>query len=98
MMKEKEEKREFWPLVLFPLWDIFGALSQVHFIHTIYRFQSLGIQESNASNGVQIGVETKKLWSLQENCTKLKENFAQCESRCEIFRTLFRTVRNRFAT
>ena len=40
MMKEKEEKREFWLLVLLPLWDIFGALSQVHFIHTIYRFEA----------------------------------------------------------
>ena len=26
MMKEEEEKREFWPLVLLPLRDIFGAL------------------------------------------------------------------------
>ena len=40
LMKEKEEKREFWPLVLLPLWDIFGALPRVHFIHTIYRFEA----------------------------------------------------------
>ena len=30
-------------------------------------FLRSGSHESNASNGVQIGVETKKLWSLQEN-------------------------------
>ncbi|KAL6316984.1 hypothetical protein AAG906_026671 [Vitis piasezkii] len=47
MMKEKEEKREFWPLVLLPLWGIFGVLPRVYFIHTIYRFK-LGSQESNA--------------------------------------------------
>ena len=40
LMKEKEEKREFWPLVLLPLWDIFGALPGVHFIHTIYCFEA----------------------------------------------------------
>ncbi|RVW18217.1 hypothetical protein CK203_106135 [Vitis vinifera] len=49
-----------------------------------------GIQheESNASNGVQIGVETKKLWSLQENCAELNEKFALCDPRCEKFRTV----------
>ena len=40
LMKEKEEKREFCPLVLLPLQDIFGALPQVHFIYTIYRFKA----------------------------------------------------------
>nr|CAN83450.1 hypothetical protein VITISV_021466 [Vitis vinifera] len=35
MMKEKEEKREFWLLVLLPLWDIFGALSQVRKFCTV---------------------------------------------------------------
>ena len=46
-------------------------------------FQSIGSQKSNTSNSVQIRVETKKLWSLQENWAELKENFAHCESRCE---------------
>ncbi|RVW72363.1 Ubiquinone biosynthesis monooxygenase COQ6, mitochondrial [Vitis vinifera] len=36
-------------------------------------------KESNASNGVQIEAETKKLWPLEDNCTKLKDNFATCE-------------------
>ena len=38
-----------------------------------------GSQESNASNGVQIGAKTKKLWPLEDNCTKLKDNFATYE-------------------
>ena len=46
MMKEKEEKREFWPLVLLPLRDIFGALSRFHFIHTIYRFEAWEVRIS----------------------------------------------------
>ena len=40
MMKEKEEKREFWPLVLLPLRDIFGALPRVYFINNIYHFEA----------------------------------------------------------
>ncbi|RVW86153.1 hypothetical protein CK203_038044 [Vitis vinifera] len=47
-------------------------------------------KESNASNGVQFGVEMKELHSLQADHSKLKEEFAQ---RCEI--TLL--LRNDFA-
>ena len=50
-------------------------------------FRILGSQESNASNGVWIGAEMKKLWPLEDNRTKLKDNFASCEitnSTCEI--------------
>ena len=92
MMKEKEEKREFWPLVLFPLsghiWSTFSSPFYTYFIP----FRSSRSQESNASNGVQIEVETKKLWSLQENCAELNEKFAPCESRCENFRTVRNTI------
>ena len=38
-------------------------------------FQISGSQKSNASNGAQFGVETKKLHSLQVNHSKLKEAF-----------------------
>ncbi|KAL6334687.1 hypothetical protein AAG906_021243 [Vitis piasezkii] len=87
MMKEKEEKREFWPLVLFPLsGHILSTFSSPFYTYYI-PFRSSGSQESNASNGVQIGVETKKLWSLQENCTELSGNFAHLNPRCENFRT-----------
>ena len=62
-------------------------------------FRSSGSQESNASNDVQIRAEMKKLWPLEDNRTKLKDNFASyeinlwnqsstCEmdnSTCEIF-------------
>ena len=91
MMKEKEEKREFWPLVLLPLWDIFWSTSSSPFYTYYIPFRSSGSQESNASNGVQIGVETKKLWSLQENWTELSGNFAHLNPRCEKFRTVRNT-------
>ena len=55
--------------------DKFGALYGVHYIHTIYRFRSLVSQESNASNGLQIGAEMKKLWPFEDNCTKLEGHF-----------------------
>ena len=45
--------------------------------HAYYMlFRSLGSQESNASNGVQIGAEMKKLWPFEDNRAKLSENFA----------------------
>ena len=39
-------------------------------------FQSLGSQESIASNGTRFGVETKKLWPFEDNCAKLNGNVA----------------------
>ena len=38
-------------------------------------FRSSGSQESNASNGIQIKVETNKLWPFEDNHIKLCENF-----------------------
>ena len=83
MMKEKEEKREFWPLVLLPLSGHIWSTSSSPFYTYYILFRSSGSQESNSLNGVQIGVETKKLWSLQENCTELSGNFAHLNPRCE---------------
>ena len=40
-------------------------------------FQSSGSQKSNALNGAQFGVETKKLQPLQANHSKLKEAFCK---------------------
>ena len=40
-------------------------------------FQSLGSQESNASSGVQFGVEMNKLQPLQDDHSKLKEAFCK---------------------
>ena len=39
-------------------------------------FQILGSQESIASNGARFGVETKKLWPFEDDCTKLNGNVA----------------------
>ena len=50
-------------------------------------FRSLGSQQSNALNSVQIGAELKTLWPLEDNHTKLKDNFTSCKitnSTCEI--------------
>ncbi|KAL6323775.1 hypothetical protein AAG906_002243 [Vitis piasezkii] len=74
-----------------PISETFGHISITSrsSFHAYYiSFQILGSQESIASNGVQIGVETKKLWSLQENCTELSGNFAHLNPRCENFRTV----------
>ena len=38
--------------------------------------QILGSQESRASNGMRFGGEMKKLWSFEDKCAKLSENFA----------------------
>ena len=54
-----------------------GALSEVQMMHAIYHFQISGSQQSNASNGVQFGVETKKLQPLQVNHSELKEAFCK---------------------
>ena len=54
----------------------FGALSEVQMMHSIY-FQRSGSQQSNASNGVQFGVKTKKLQPLQDDHSELKEAFCK---------------------
>ena len=53
----------------------FGALSEVQLMRAIYHFKAQEVKKSNALNGAQIGVETKKLQSLQVNHSKLKEAF-----------------------
>ncbi|RVW66843.1 hypothetical protein CK203_066137 [Vitis vinifera] len=90
MMKEKEERENSGHCSIATLGHILE-----HFLSPFYTyyipFRSSGSQESNASNGVQIGVETKKLWSLQENWTELSGNFAHLNPRCEKFRTVRNT-------
>ncbi|KAL6323019.1 hypothetical protein AAG906_023637 [Vitis piasezkii] len=88
MMKEKEEKREFWPLVVLSLSGHIWSTSSSPFYTYYIPFRSSGSQESNASNGVQIRVETKKLWSLQENCTELSGNFAHLNPRNPLIQTV----------
>ena len=37
-------------------------------------FQSLGSQESNASNRVWFGAKMRKIWPLEDNCSRLVRN------------------------
>ena len=56
-------------------------------------FESLGSQQSNASNRVQFGAEIRKLQPLEDNCSKLKEGFRKVLRNqpfvAEWFRSLF---------
>ena len=68
---KKFKRREATGHILSTSWSLF---------YTYYiSFESLGSQESNTSNSVQIRAEIKKLWPLEDNCTKLKDNFASCK-------------------
>ena len=59
-------------------------------------FRSSGSQQSNASNGAQFGVETKKLQPLQFNHSKLKKAFCKSVAKspfcCEVISQPFCTV------
>ena len=61
----------------------FGALTEVHFLHFYIPFQSSESQESNDSNHVQFGAEMRKIGPSEDNCIKLRDNFARWKSRCE---------------
>ena len=64
-----------------------SSTSQSPFYTYYISFRSSGSQESNSLNSVQIRTEIKKLWPLEDNRTKLKDNFASCKitnSTCEI--------------
>ena len=46
-------------------------------------FQSSGGQESNALNRVQFGVEIRKIWPSEDNCSRLVRNSHNTFSLCE---------------
>ena len=76
---KKSKRIETVGIILNTFWSPF----HVYYIS----FRSLGSQKSNALNGAQIRAEMKKLWPLEDNRTKLKGNFASCESQsasCEM--------------
>ena len=52
-------------------------------------FRSSGSQKSNYSNSVQFRAETRKLWLIEGNCTKLKRNFALTFPDAKIFALTF---------
>ena len=61
------------------------STSQSPFYAYYVSFRSLGSQESNTSNNMQIRAEMKKLCPLEDNRTKLKGNFASCEiTKCQL--------------
>ena len=58
-------------------------------IFTFYiPFQSSESQESNDLNHVWFGAEMRKIWTLEDNCIKLRDNFAHHCSRCEFLSPL----------
>ena len=61
----------------------FWSTSQRPFFTFYIPFQSSESQESNNSNHVRFGAEMKKIWPLEDNCIKLRDNFARWKSRCE---------------
>ncbi|RVW84614.1 hypothetical protein CK203_044638 [Vitis vinifera] len=56
---------------------VFFALLE-HFPKSIFTcyipFQSSGSQESNASNRVRFGAETRKIWPSEDNCSRFVDN------------------------
>ena len=57
----------------------FWSTSRSPFSTFYIPFQSSGSQESKDSNHVRFGAEMKKIWPSEDNCIKLRDNFAQCE-------------------
>ena len=69
-------------------WSTFWSLIDACYIP----FQRSGSQQSNALNGAQFGVETKKLHPLQVNHSKLKEAFYKVLRNHPFVAKLFRSL------
>ena len=61
----------------------FWSTSRSLFFACYIPFESLGSQESNASNRVWFGAKMRKIWPSEDNCIKLRDNFARWKARCE---------------
>ena len=64
----------------------FWSTSRSLFSTCYIPFQTSGSQESKTSNRVRFGAEMRKIWPSEDNCIKLRDNFAPCEigtSTCE---------------
>ena len=66
-------------------WSFFQSLFSTCYIP----FQSSGSQESNALNRVRFGGEMRKIWPLEDNCSRLMRNSHNTFSLCEIRTTHF---------
>ena len=78
----------------------FWSTSRSPFSTCYIPFQRSGSQQSNASNSARFVVETKELQPLQENHSKLKEDFctaAKSAFCCENLVLLLRKFRSHFA-
>ena len=56
-----------------------------YILYTISKLRKSRIQRSNR---VRFGAEMRKIWPLEDNCIKLRDNFARWKSRCEILSPL----------
>ena len=61
----------------------FWSTSRSPFSTCYIPFQSSGSQESNASNRVRFGAEMRKIFPLEDNCSKLMRNSHNTFSLCE---------------
>ncbi|RVW88107.1 hypothetical protein CK203_042911 [Vitis vinifera] len=77
--KQKEAKRKTEDSSCSLLWH-FWSTSRSPFSTCYISFQSSGSQESNASNRVRFGAEMMKIWPSEDNCIKLRDNFARWKS------------------
>ena len=76
-MQWREAKRNLtWSILDDSHFSHFWSTSWSSIYGFYMSFRSSGSQKSNASNGVQFGVEMKELQPLEANHSKLKENFA----------------------
>ena len=66
----------------------FWSTSRSPFSAFYIPFRSLESQESNGSNHVWFGAEMRKIWTSEDNCIKLRDNFAHHCLRCEILSPL----------
>ena len=98
--KQKEAKRKIEDSSCSLLWH-FWSTSRSSFSTCYIPFQSSGSQESNASNRVRFGTEMRKIWPLEDNCSRLVwnshntlkfEHLQLVRSLCEI-----RTTPSKFA-
>ncbi|WKA10565.1 hypothetical protein VitviT2T_028130 [Vitis vinifera] len=52
----------------------FWSTSRSSFSTYYIPFQNSGSQESNASNRIRFGAEMRKIWPLEDNCSRLVRN------------------------
>ena len=75
MEKRKTEDSSF-SLILY-----FWSTSRSPFFTYYIPFQSSGSQKSKASNRVRFGVEMRKIWSSEDNCSRLVRKFRTTPSK-----------------